>query len=103
MTKSDLFSGKRFMLDCFTPAIAIGPGGFRSSETMPLMVGDSQIGSVEELVFHPITGYVITWWYKGEWFLSDLDHLLKEYPENDWSDKWSEAAEKAVTCRLKYI
>lgn len=103
MQKSDLFSGKRFMLDSSTPAIAIGAGGFRSSETVPLMVGDSRIGSVKKLVFHPISGYVISWWYKGEWFLSDIDDLINTYPENNWLDDWSDAADKAVVCRQKYV
>ncbi len=103
MQKSDLFSGKRFMLDSSTPAIAIGAGGFRSSESVPLMAGDLRIGSVEKSVYHPITGYVISWWYKGEWFLSDLDDLIKEYPENRWFEDWSNEADKAVICRLKYV
>ncbi len=57
--------------------IVIGEGGWRETETVPLMVGDNRIGNVDHLVMHPWT-LVIAYHYKGEWHMADAFTYYKD-------------------------
>lgn len=100
---SELLPGFKFMLDASTPAIYLGPGGHRSSDTVPLMAGDTQIGHVEKLTVHPTDGCAVAWWYKREWFISSREDLCGDYPRDTWTAGWTPEAETAVLTRAKYV
>lgn len=100
---SELLPGFKFMLDASTPAIYLGPGGHRSCESVPLMAGDTQVGSVEKLTMHSTDGCAVAWWYKREWFISSCEHLYREYPRAEWLSGWTPEAEIAVRTRAKYV
>jgi hypothetical protein len=104
MPQINLTPGVKFMLDKSTPAIYIGPGGCRGTESVQLKIGDTPIAMVVQEVFKPVDGnYIVAWWYKAEWYLSTYHDLLKDYPRDAWVEGWSIAAEQAVTQRLKYV
>ena len=101
--KSLTNEGQKFMLDRDTPAIYIGNGGFRSTESVPLIAGDHKFGTVEQIKFHPTSGSVICYWYKTEWHLISYDDAVKSFPRSEWTDNWSNEATIAITNRARYV
>lgn len=63
--------------------VILGTGGYRTSETVPLMAGGRHIGIVQQLVCKPMTSFVYACLYKGEWFLFNLNN--EEHDEEWWS------------------
>lgn len=101
--KSLTHEGQKFMLDRDTPAIYIGNGGFRDTKTVPLMAGENQIGTTEEIVFHPIEGHVICYWYKTEWHLISYNDAVIDFPRSEWTDNWSNNAIAAIANRARHV
>ena len=103
VASGNLVSGLLVMLDAHTPAIVLGPGGCRDCESVPLMAGDAQIGHVNQLVFHPISGQAVAYWYKTEWHVRPLACIEQDYPRATWTLGWSYAGAAAVASRAKYV
>lgn len=64
-------SGFKFLDGDGHPCMVIGVGGYRDTAIVPIMVGDTRVGTASEIVFCP-PGVLYTYRYKGEWHISDL-------------------------------
>lgn len=65
------------------PCIYLGDGGKRDIKSVPLMLGDHEMGSAYELEFQPVQ-HVFACRYKNSWYLSsfednphEIDNLVK--------------------------
>lgn len=99
--------GARFMLDKDTPAIYIGPGGFRSIEyrTAKFETGDVYQYNVPNLKFNSTMGHVIAYFYKREWHMITLDSATSEenHGNNGFQIGWPDKVLTGILNRDKHV
>jgi hypothetical protein len=69
--------GKSFLDSDSDLCIYLGEGGRRSVETVPITVGNHQIGHTYDLDFQPVQ-HIFAYRYKNEWYLSSFEANPRE-------------------------
>jgi hypothetical protein len=69
--------GKSFLDEDNDFCIYLGTGGRRGIETVPITIGNHQVGHTYDLDFQPVQ-HIFAYRYKNEWYLSSFEANPRE-------------------------